>query len=79
MKEEMKNGLKKRGAWSGKRAVATAVIAAAVLVVGGGTNYAAWRYLTPQEAAAELQDKKLVNAFSGEDAILVNETQTYGD
>ena len=32
-----------------------------------------------QEAAAELQDKKLVHAFSGEDAILVNETQTYGD
>ena len=32
-----------------------------------------------QEAAAELQDKKLVNAFSGEDVILVNETQTYGD
>lgn len=27
----------------------------------------------------ELQDKKLMNAFSGEDAILVNETQTYGD
>lgn len=79
MKEEMKNGLKKRGAWSGKRAVATAVIAAAVLVVGGGTTYAAWRYLTPQEAAAELQDKKLMDAFSGEDAIFVNETQTYGD
>ena len=32
-----------------------------------------------QEAAAELQDKKLVHAFSGEDAILVNETQTYGN
>ena len=79
MKEEMKNGLKKRGAWSGKRAVATAVIAAAVVVVGGGTTYAAWRYLTPQEAAAELQDKKLMDAFSGEDAIFVNETQTYGD
>ena len=79
MKEEMNGSLKKKGAWSAKRAVATAAIAAAVLVVGGGTTYAAWRYLTPQEAAAELQDKKLVNAFSGEDVILVNETQTYGD
>lgn len=78
MKEEMKNGSKKRGTWSTKRAVATAMIAAAVLAVGGGTTYAAWRYLTPQEAAAELQDKKLMDAFSGEDAILVNETQTYG-
>lgn len=79
MKEEMKNGLKRRDAWSGKRMVATAAIAAAVLAVGGGTTYAAWRYLTPQEAAAELKDKKLAEAFSGEDAILVNETQTYGD
>ena len=79
MKEEMNGSLKKKGAWNAKRAVATAAIAAAVLAVGGGTTYAAWRYLTPQEAAAELQDKKLVHAFSGEDAILVNETQTYGD
>ena len=79
MKEEMNGSFKKKGAWSAKRAVATAAIAAVVLAVGGGTTYAAWRYLTPQEAAAELQDKKLVHAFSGEDAILVNETQTYGD
>lgn len=79
MKEEMKNGLKMSGRRSRKRMAVAAAIAAAVLAVGGGTTYAAWRYLTPQEAAAELQDKKLVNAFSGEDAILVNETQTYGD
>ena len=79
MKEEMKNGLKMSGRRSRKRMAVAAAIAAAVLAVGGGTTYAAWRYLTPQEAAAELQDKKLVHAFSGEDAILVNETQTYGD
>ena len=46
----MNGSLKKKGAWNAKRAVATAVIAAAVLAVGGGTTYAAWRYLTPQEA-----------------------------
>lgn len=79
MKEEMKNGLKMRGAWSVKRAVATAMITATVLTAGGGTAYAAWRYLTPQESAVALKDQKLVDAFSGEDAILVNETQTYGD
>ena len=79
MKEEMKNGLKKRGTWSGKRIAATAAIAAAVLVVGGGTTYAAWRYLTPQEAATELKDKKLAEAFSGKDAVLVNETQVCGN
>lgn len=79
MKEEMKNSFKMSGKRSGKRIAVAAAIAVAVLAVGGGTTYAAWRYLTPQEAAAELQDKKLVNAFSGEDAILVNETQTYGN
>lgn len=79
MKEEMKNGLQKRNRWNGRRAVAAAATAAAVIAVGGGTTYAAWRYLTPQEAAENLQDQKLMDAFSGEDAILVNETQTYGD
>lgn len=78
MKEEMKNGFKMSGKRSGKRIAVAAAIAVAVLAVGGGTTYAAWRYLTPQEAAAELQDKKLMDAFSGEDAFLVNETQTYG-
>lgn len=39
---------------------------AAVLLIGGGTTYAAWRYLTPQEAAVELKDQKLAEAFSGE-------------
>lgn len=79
MKEEMKDGLQKRNRWNGRRAVVAAAIAAAVIAVGGGTAYAAWRYLTPQEAAENLQDQKLMDAFSGEDAILVNETQTYGD
>lgn len=79
MKEEMKNGLQKRNRWNGRRTAAAAAVAAAVIAVGGGTTYAAWRYLTPQEAAENLQDQKLMDAFSGEDAILVNETQTYGD
>ena len=78
MKEEMKDHLRKRSTWSVKRTAATAAIAAAVLLIGGGTTYAAWRYLTPQEAAVELKDQKLAEAFSGEGAMLVNETQSYG-
>ena len=77
--EVMKDEFKMSGKRSGKRMAVAAAIAAAVLVAGGGTTYAAWRYLTPQEAAAKLQDKKLINAFSGENAVLVNETQTCGD
>lgn len=79
MKKEMKDSLKKRSTWNVKRAVATVTISAAVLLIGGGTTYAAWRYLTPREAAVELKDKKLAEAFSGGDAVLVNETQTYGN
>ena len=79
MKEEMKNGLKMSGKRSGKRMAVAAGIAAAVLVAGSGTAYAAWRYLTPTESAVELNDKKLAEVFSGEDAVLVNETQTFGD
>ena len=79
MKEEMKNSLKMSGKGSGKRIAVAAGIAAAVLVAGGGTTYAAWRYLTPTESAVALNDKKLAEAFSGEDAVLVNETQTVGD
>lgn len=77
--EVMKDEFKMSGKRSGKRMAVAAAIAAAVLVAGGGTTYAAWRYLTPQEAAAKLQDKKLMNAFSGENTVLVNETQTCGD
>lgn len=65
--------------WSSKRAAAAAAVAAAVLVVGGTTTYAAWRYLTPQEAADEINDGQLADAFAGEDAVIVNETQNYGD
>ena len=79
MKEEMKNSLKMSGKRSGKRIDVAAGIVAAVLVAGGGTTYAAWRYLTPTESAVALNDKKLAEAFSGEDAVLVNETQTVGD
>ena len=79
MKEEMKNGLKMSGKRSGRRMAVAAGIAAAVLVAGGGTTYAAWRYLTPQESAEALNDKKLAEAFSGENTVFVNETQTCGD
>lgn len=65
--------------WNTRRAAAAAAIAAGVLVLGGGTTYAAWRYLSPQEAAHELSNGTLADAFEGKDAVIVNEAQTYGD
>lgn len=57
-----------------------AAIAAAVVVAGGGTAYAAYRYLTPEQVAENVSNNdKLTKAFSGKDAISINETQASGD
>lgn len=61
------------------RYTAAAVIGAAVLAAGSITGYAALKYLTPSQAALELDDNKLAKAFEGEKAILINETQKYDD
>lgn len=65
--------------WNGRRMAVAASIAAAALVMGGGTTYAAWRYLSPQEAAHEINNGTLADAFESEDAVIVNESQTYGN
>lgn len=59
----------------------TAVAAAicGVLVVGSVSTYAAWRLLSAGEVVKEYGDLKLAEAFTGEDAVLVNESQTCGD
>lgn len=57
----------------------TAVLAA-VLVLGTGsvTAVAAWKHLMPNQVAEEAKDEKLAEAFMSEDAVFVNETQSYG-
>ena len=62
-----------------KRIPATAIIAAAVLLVGSVSTVAAWRYLTPEKVAEVLEDEGLIKAFQSKDAILVNESQEYGN
>lgn len=56
-------------------AVLTAVL---LLGLGSMTALAAWKYLMPAQVAEEIQDNKLADAFTGEDAVFVNETQSYG-
>ena len=55
-----------------------ACVAACVVAMGSITAVAAYRYLSPKEVAAELEDKKLEQAFLSEDAVFVNETQESG-
>lgn len=69
--EEMEAMKKKR-----KNRIPAAVLAsAATLVIGSAAVVAAARYLTPGQIAGRHEDQKLTEAFQGEDAVLINETQ----
>lgn len=52
---------------------------AVVLAIGSVSTYAAWKYLTPEQVAEEVGDNRLKEAFQSSDAVMINETQTYGD
>ncbi len=56
------------------------LVAAGTLMIGSLTTFAAWKYLTPDQAAEILfEDEALSKAFQSEDAIGINETQEHGD
>ena len=74
--EEMEN-MADRSKMRKSRISAAVTAAALTLVIGSAAVVAAARYLTPGQIARELQDQKLMDAFQGEDAVLVNETQEY--
>lgn len=61
------------------RIPAAAMLAAAVVVAGSASAYAAWRYLTPQQVAERKEDQGLAAAFQGKDAVSVGEVQECGD
>ena len=57
-----------------------AVVFSALLVLGVGSVsvFAAWKYLAPDKVAEKFEDSRLADAFTEENAVLVNETQSYG-
>lgn len=61
-----------------KRIPAAALVTACVLILCSSTVFAVYKYLTPAEAATEVNDDALQRAFMSDDAILVNETQEGG-
>lgn len=61
-----------------KRFPEAAVLAACIFALGSITAVAAYRYLSPAQAASEVGDDMLKNAFLSEEAVLVNETQESG-
>ncbi len=72
--EEMADMAKKRYG----RVPAAILAASLTLAIGSTAVFAAWKYLSPAQVAEELNDRKLVEAFQGEDAVSVDETQEYG-
>lgn len=50
-----------------------------VLLFCSGTAFAAWKYLKPADIAVESGDKQLAAAFESKDAILMEESQSYGE
>ena len=62
-----------------KRRLSVAVIIAAlVLCMSSATAYAVWKYLSPSDIAENIHDIKLSEAFLSEQALIINETQSYG-
>lgn len=64
---------------SRKKFAAVALSCALMLGIGSISVYATWKYLMPKEFVEEIGEEKLADAFSGEDALYINETQSYGD
>lgn len=62
-----------------KKYPAVALAACLTLAFCSITGFAAYKYFTPSQMAKEIHDDKLAEAFQGEDAVLVNETQEFGD
>lgn len=56
----------------------TAAMAAMVLCLSSVTVFAARKYLSSADVAAKVQDSRLAETFLGEQALVINETQSYG-
>lgn len=61
-----------------RKVPAAALVAAAVIGTGSVTAYAGWKYLTPEQVTESFGDQKLAGAFTGKDAVVINERQSFG-
>lgn len=62
-----------------KRRIPAAILAASItLILGSTAVFAAWKYLSPSQMAEKLSGQALAEAFQGENAVEINETQECG-
>lgn len=82
LNQKILNQIKEHGTMAGKKKrklSAAAISAALALCASSLTVCAAWKYLSAFEVAENVRDIKLAEAFLSEQALTINETQSYGD
>lgn len=62
-----------------RRILAAIFIAVLMAGVTSMAAYASWKYLSAQAVADEMKNAKLADVFLSEDAVLINESQRFGD
>ena len=79
LNQKILNQVKEREEMKKRRKWVPGIVFSLVLVLaaGSGVVYAAYRLLTPEQTAEKIGDKKLAEAFSGEDVVDINETQHF--
>lgn len=77
-RQDMKKDQVRYDNFSKRRIPVAVLVTACILILCSSTALAVYKYLTPAEVATETDDNALREAFLGEDAILVNETQESG-
>lgn len=65
--------------WGRNRRKAVVLTAVIALTFGAMSACAVWKYLKPNQVAEKFADKKLAEAFQGQNAILANETQEFAE
>lgn len=81
LNQKILNQIKEQTGMNKKKTIRFSVAAAVMVmisVLGSVTVYAAWQYLSPGNVAEKMRDVKLAEAFRQEQALLINETQSYG-
>lgn len=81
LNQKILNQVKEKKGMEGRKKIrfsTATLIAVIVLCLSSVTAYAAWKYLSPAEVAGKMNDTRLAEAFLGEQALLINETQSYG-
>jgi len=61
------------------RRIPVVAVVCCVLLCCSVTAFAAWKFLTPKDVAIEYGNQQLATAFESDDAILMDESQTYDE